>query len=739
MKNLIKKIFIIFCTLSALVIIISMSYMLYIYIDFVANKDSIFKKINTFSKALTKSNEIEITLGQNTIEDQKATYFLDTNGEIITQYSSQKHKLIPLRRIPFFVSHGFLLIEDSHFYKHNGINFVRLTYGIINNLIAFGRAPGGSTVSQQLAKILFTSQKKTLRRKVYELYCTFELEKNFSKNEILQIYLNSIYLGHGIYGIANASQFYFGKNASELNIAEASLFIGMNRAPEYYSPIKYRKNAERIQKTILAQFIKEGYLSKEESNMEIARFWKDFDQFGRLGNQSFWKTKINRSGYVTEYIRQILATEISQKKITQGGLRVETTIDLKKQMLAERIVKEQLKYIQKKIINKLKEKKTSNEKIKEIKKLEAAFASIDYKKGEILTLVGGSGFSFANQLNRAAYSYRPIGSAVKPFIYSIALNNRKIGENRIHPFSKFKDDLVTYKINGINYQPKNYYNDHQYGNLVTLYDALKRSLNTVSVAIFNQMDKKEVTDFIKKAAFLRSEKDKKRVPNVLSLALGTCELSTLELATAYSVFCKNGAIKYPIIIKKISDAKGYVYYDHNRKNNPYFNDLLPSNYGESIPLIHPETAYEMAQMMKSIFEKNGTGTWPAYVTNLHIPAYAKSGTTQNYKDGWFAGFTNSEVSAAWVGLDNNKSILLPGASTAGIIWCDYNNRVSSKTSAPILKPKNMKLLSICTDTGLISETRCKNIKSFYFWKDSPIPEKCYIHQKEINEDFIELK
>lgn len=734
-KNIILKILISLGIFLLALFVVIFIYMLIVYFQFLENRDSIFIKINEFSEALKQTNETNIILGVGEEEDKEASYILDKFGNIIAKYSPEKHKLIKLEYLPFFLSRGFLLIEDNRFYNHHGINFVRLSFGIIRNIFTFGHSPGGSTISQQLAKILFTKQKKTIKRKVYELYCTFELEKRFKKNEILQIYLNSIYLGHGVYGIENASQFYFGKDASELTIAEAGLLIGMNRAPEYFSPIKYKDNAKRIQRVVLNRFIQAGYLTKEDSEMELKRFWARFNQYGVESNQSFWKTEINRSGYVTEYLRQILEKEFSYEKITQGGLTVETTIDLNRQTLAENVVKEQLKYIRKKIGEKIKKLKESGANIEteveEADNVEASFASIDYKNGEILALVGGSGYSFANQFNRAIYGFRPIGSAVKPFIYGVALSDGKIGDMSINPFTKFKDEIKTYIDNGKIYKPQNYHPNHVYGNIVTLYDALKRSLNTISVAVFSQMDKKEVADFIRNACFMYSDEDRKRVPEVLSLALGTCELSSLELATGYSVFCRGGNNIYPIIIKKIYDSKGNVYYDYKRENNPILNDLYPLEYRESKELIRPEASYEVAQMMKGVFEKGGTGAWAAYITSLTIPAYAKSGTTQDFKDGWFAGFTDNEASATWVGLDNNKPFYLPAESTAALIWCDYNQKVSTDITKPIPRPKNMKLLSICVETGLIATDKCPEVKEFYFWNDGPIPEKCYLHQGDI--------
>ncbi|MBN2544423.1 MAG: transglycosylase domain-containing protein [Spirochaetes bacterium] len=713
-------------------IIITCFYMLIVFFEFVQNIDSIYNKLNLFSYALNSNDETDIILQDELKkdDDRQSSFFYDRFGKIIAKYSPEKHMLIPLRRIPFFVSRGFIIVEDNHFFNHHGINYVRTGIAVIKNIITFGRAPGGSTITQQLAKILFTKQKRNIKRKIYELYCAIGIENKFNKNEILQIYLNSIYLGHGIYGIANASQFYFGKDASELTVSEAALLIGMNRAPEIYSPIKNRDHAMNIQKVVLNQFVKEGFLSKDESELEFNRFWKRFDSKGAVGNQSFWKTQINRSGYVTEYIRQTLEKELPFDKITQGGLIVETTIDIERQLLAEKIVRNYIKDVEekiKKINDGLKNKVLTDE---EIYDLESSFASIDYRTGEVLVLLGGSQYSFANQFNRAINAFRPIGSSVKPFIYAMGFNEGKIGDNDFHPFSKFKDEIKTYIVNNKKYEPKNYDINHKYGNIVTIYDAVKTSLNTVSVSVFNEMNdeqKDKVVDFIQKAAFLYSEKDKKRVPKVLSLALGTCELSTLELAAAYSVFCRGGKSLYPIIIKKIYDKKGNVYYDYTRDNNPNFNNLYPKEYRESLQLIRPEAAYEMAQVLRGTFEDGGTGWWASYVTGFNALGYGKSGTSQDFKDAWFAGFTDREVSASWVGLDNNKSMLMPGSSSAALIWCDYNSKIATNISDPIPKPDNMKLVTICRSTGLQAVKGCPEKIDFYFWNDGPLPEKCYIH------------
>ena len=218
LKNNLKKILIFSGIILSVLLVIFLVYMTVVFFEFLSNREFIFKKIQAFSEALKESNETNINIYSNDIDDKQekdaeSTIYLDRNNNIITRYSTQKYKLIKLEKIPYFVSRGFVLVEDTRFFKHRGFNFIRLSMGIFKNIITFGHAPGGSTISQQLAKILFTKQKRTIKRKAYEFFCTIELERRFSKNEILQIYLNSIYLGHGIYGIANASQFYFNKEA----------------------------------------------------------------------------------------------------------------------------------------------------------------------------------------------------------------------------------------------------------------------------------------------------------------------------------------------------------------------------------------------------------------------------------------------------------------------------------------------------------------------------------------------
>ena len=360
-----------------------------------------------------------------------------------------------------------------------------------------------------------------------------------------------------------------------------------------------------------------------------------------------------------------------------------------------------------------------------INKIEASFASVDYRTGAVYSLVGGSGYTFGNQLNRALRAKRQIGSSIKPFIYANALDIGQIGDISIHPFTKFKDEITTYTINGQNYTPKNYNPNHKYGTMITLYDALKRSLNTIAVTVMNILDVKEVSTLIKKAAQLPP--DTPNIPEVLSLALGTAEMSSYDLATAYCIFARSGLTVKPVMITKIYDVNGTIYYDSKRERNPYFNFLQPEYVKENQQVIKPETSYEILQMMKAVFDEGGTGYWSAKRSGLTKVAYGKSGTTQDFKDGWFAGITNSEATAVWVGIDSGESLLSSGEGVAGAIWAEYNQKVSIDISGLIRIPGNMRLMSIDRTTGLRSTPYCPDVYDFYFRADGPLPEKCYIH------------
>ncbi|MCG8570892.1 MAG: transglycosylase domain-containing protein [Spirochaetes bacterium] len=707
-----------------------------VYIEFLSSRDSIFSKIEEFSRAMQVQDETNITLGVDEAVYNKPTYIYDRNNNIIAKYTPEKHRLVDLKQLPYFLTRGFLLIEDKAFYKHNGINYRTFVTATIRYFITLGRGRGGSTISQQLAKILFTKHERSVKRKIYEVFCTRELEKRFNKDQILKIYLNSIYMGHGTYGIANATNFYFGKTPEEITVAEAALIIGMNRSPEIYSPIRNREKAQYVQKLVLNEMKKVGFIDQPNIDIEIKRFWEQYDNKIVEGVQSFWKTEINKSGYLTEQIRRILDEEFEYEKITRGGLIVETTFDLEKQLLAESIVARQIKSIRSKTQDLAKKNKLNEYNEELINKLEAGFLSLNYETGEVFTLVGGSGYNFANQLNRVTQTRRQIGSSVKPFIYAYALNQEKIEDLTLQPFSKFKDEVVTYKINGKKYTPKNYSRKAS-NEMVTLYQAVKESLNTIACKVLNHLEFEEVATFIQNASNISEKEKAKRIPAVLSLALGTCELSVKELAAAYALFPRMGKSVYPIMIRRISDVNGNVYYDINRENNQFFNWLYPTEYREEKQLLEPETSFEILQMLQGVFEEGGSGYWPAYKTGLTKRAFGKSGTSQDYRDGWFAGFTNNEVVTVWVGIDTNQSILLSGSSTAGMIWCEYNARVTQDIERIIPIPTNMKLVSICTETGLIANKNCPDVKRFYFKRNRILPEPCYVHQS--TDDFSPLE
>ena len=700
------KIFRLLILFSIIFIVLILSYVSYYYFiglnEWKRKKENVIKKVKMFEIQLNKNSLTDFSIYDLDEEKPVPTVFYDRKGKIVARYSPKYRRLSNFQKTPGFLSQGFIQIEDQQFFKHNGFNWGRILYFTVKNLLSGRIQGGGSTITQQLAKIIFTNHERNLKRKVFELFCTIELEKRFTKEEILKIYLNAIDMGHGVYGIEEACRFYFNHSSAALTLPEAALFIGMNRAPNRYSPLRNSQNAEYIQRVVMRQFVKIGIIDKYIAEDEIKNFWKKFNQQSVMRGISYWKMELNLAPYYIEFVRQLLEKEFTKEQIIEGGMKIHLTLDLDFQKKAEQAIL----YLHGIL------KQQNYDYYKEI---EHALVSIDPQSGEVCTLVGGKEYSFFNQFNRALNAFRQIGSTVKPFVYASSLEQEKIT-----PFSVFIDEKKTYQIGRRKYTPVNYDSKHKYGESVTIYNALKQSLNTIAIQVTDLIKPKSIADLLANSTEFSRKSKKKRLPNVLSIGVGAASLSPLELAAAYSIFPRLGKPVRPYFVQKIIDRYDNTLFEYDKKQDDPYN---PEPINADRQLISQDTAYQILTLMFSVFEPGGTGYYPARKVNFSYPACGKSGTSDNYRDGWFAGFTQDLVTVAWTGFDDqSKSTEKPGSTTSGVIWTKYmKNVLSSLVMRPYpLPPQELDLVYVNTETGKITDTSqkgLKNIVPFYLSKE----------------------
>lgn len=584
----------------------------------------------------------------------------DRNGVLIGEFFTERRTLIPYEKIPKHVIHALIASEDRRFFQHEGVNFFAILRAFVNNLLELRFAQGGSTITQQLAKVFFTNQEKTVERKIYEYFCARAIERGFTKTEILEMYLNLIYMGHGNYGIEAASQFYFNKPAEKLSLAEGALLIGLLPNPKNYSPIhNLERSLEKAEK-VLESMVEVGYLDKKTKKVEWENFLRTWKVSGKgeavvsqIGNFPEKAYRINLAPYFIDHIRQKLLQIFSADVLNSGGLKIYTTIDYERQRYAVDALKESL----------LRQDKFYEEQAKLARKknlpnlaqdwenlrteLNGAFISIEPKTGYILSMVGGREYSSKNMFNRAIKAKRQIGSLMKPFVYYLA-----ISQKALTPASIMEDTVV--KVGNFTYE--NY--DKKYAGKITLRQALKQSKNTTAIRALQMVGHEELRRFVADTLDIPEREAKKRIPAELGVALGTSLFTPLEVALMYGALVNHGRRVIARDLLRVEDKQGKIIWQEE--------DLPPE-----IQVLDPVAAYITITMMQGVFEADGTAGWVAPLRQkdpqfLPFEVAGKTGTTSDYVDAWFAGLTSDEVTVIWVGNDNNASL---GPARSGSVIC----------------------------------------------------------------------
>lgn len=611
----------------------------------------------------------------------QASQLVDRNGELISYFhTGVNRRAVSLSEMSPYVIQATLAIEDQRFYSHFGFDIKGLARAVIVNVSSLSAKQGASTLTQQLARNLYLTHEKTFERKIKEAIYTAQLEMKYSKDEILEMYLNQIYYGHGAYGIEAAARYFFNKPASELNLAESTMLAGIPKGPTYYSPLNDMHNAKRRQSLILQAMVENGYINeeqKEEAYLQVLSFTATEDE--NLVHET-------DASYFKDYVIQTAIHElgIDEQLLYEGGVTIYTTLDNEMQRIAEQ-----------QIINGL---PASSEQ-------QAALVAIDPRNGHIKAMVGGKSYE-NNQYNRAIATTRQPGSTFKPFLYITALRQHEL---TVRSAFKSEPTVFTYDDGRKTYEPQNY-GDKYVNDYITLRKAIASSDNIYAVSTMMQVGPEAVIETTRKLG-IRSP-----LEAVPSLALGTSPISPLELASAYGVFANQGVYNKPISILKVVNKSGKTIYE--------------ANYEPTVA-ISEEEAFLMTSLLEDVFEPGGTAHRVQSI--LHRPVAGKSGTTP--VDAWMIGYTPELSTAVWVGYDKDRYLTVAESHRAAPIFANFmENALHSIPPKMFPIPENIVSVYIDEETGLLASEACPSDTLEYFLAGTEPTQYCESADEELTSD-----
>jgi len=579
--------------------------------------------------------------------------YSDSGELIIVLANRQEVKLSQIS--PHFIN-AILAMEDTDFYKHHGLNKKGLLRAIFNNLIRFRRSGGGSSITQQLAKNMFFSFDRSWRRKMKDALVACQMERRYSKDQILEAYCNQIDFGSNAFGIEQASQTYFAKHADELTLAEAAFLANIPRWPTHYNPYRNFDIAKKRQEIVLHRMFRAGFISEDELQQALAAPLN----LKRLN--LFW----GKASYYIDYVKDIVEKMYSKEVLSYGGLKIYTTLDTRLQNYAQEAVQQGLASLDKRLGFKDYDLATIEE-----KQLypQAALVAIDPRNGKVKALVGGRDFA-TSPFNRAISTNRLPGSAFKPFVYLAAIDMGKYT-----PASIVVDSAVTFEFDDQKWSPPNY--DKRFRGPITLKTALMHSINVVTAKIIHDIGPETVISYAQNMGITSP------LGANLSLALGTSGVSPLELCSAYCPFANGGIRREPLVMKYIEDSRGTTLQEFSNR---------------SAQVVDPQSIYLVLDMLRAVVD-HGTARSVRTVWNFDRPAAGKTGTTNDARDLWFVGFTPQLVTAVWVGYDNNRPVIdkkgreLTGSAAAIPIWVRFMKKAL----------QNQRYLNFSIPEGIIFE------------------------------------
>ena len=634
-------------------------------------------------------------------EPTEATKIISSDGVVLAEVYEENRELVPITDVPKDLQNATVAIEDSRFYKHPGVDPRGIARAIYQNVRKGRRAQGGSTLTQQLARNIYLTREKKISRKLKEILLALELERNFTKEQILELYMNQVYYGSGSYGVQTASTVYFGKNVKDLSLAESALLAGLPQKPSSYSPYEDREAAHGRRNVVLDRMQELGYITAaqcEEAKEEPVKL---------AGLQPTGIARYKAPWFVTYVIKE-LTSKYGADLVYRRGLRVHTTLNYKMQKAAEESLR------------------THIARAKYMGTSQGALVCIDPQNGFVKAMVGGINPNFTkDQFNRAVQAKRQPGSAFKAFVYTAAVDN---GYDVNYMLS---NERITYKGYGDKgWTPRNY-ND-RYGGRVSMRQAIAQSINVCAVRMADQIGIDQVITYARMLGI------KSPLDRTLSLALGASVVSPLELCSAYGVFAANGMRAEPMSIERINESDG------NRDGA-----IIEQNR----PVIHQVLSEQTAQLMNELFRgvvtsKGGTGYAAAKIPNAH----GKTGTTSNDRDAWWIGYTPELVAAVWAGNDDYKPMRRAyGGVVCAPTWVDFMKKAlpehkreteAEKPKEPLIRREadqrdkpperpearpRRNMIRICADSGLLATPNCPVTREVPYDSNSGPLQSCPIH------------
>jgi penicillin-binding protein 1B len=620
----------------------------------------------------------------------------DLEPELITYLfdeSREKRRRVRYEDLPEHLVQAVLAIEDRRFFSHPGLDPFRFVGAVIRNIRSDSPIPhGASTITQQLCKNFFLTPERTLKRKIQEALLAFVLERRASKQEILELYLNEVYLGQGgsfsLNGVGQAASRYFRKDVGNLTLPESALLAGMIQLPNRYNPFRHPERALARRNTVIRFMNDAGFIDKETMEEALAT---------PLMVEST-TVDLTDAPYFVDLVRQQLAKHYDPNDLTTQNLSIYTTLDLHLQTLAQQALEKGLDDVQE-IVSK-----------RTTKTVQGSLIAIEPLSGKVVALVGGRSYG-ASQYNRVMEARRQPGSTFKLFVYLTAFEATFEDPSLppITPATVVEDAPAVFFYEDKEYIPQNY--ENKYFGFVTLRRALAKSLNVATVKVAEMVGYDRI-------ARLWTDKVGSGAPilAVPSIALGAFEATPFEMATAYNVLASGGYKIEPVTVLRVTDEGGRVLEQHYAP--------VPER------VIRPESAYLLTSMLESVMNE-GTGV-SARARGFTAEAAGKTGTTNDYRDAWFAGYTPDLLCVVWVGFDDNTPVGLSGARAALPIWVEFMNAaLSGKEPLPFTIPtENLVFVDIDEETGLLATPLCSKVRSEVFIAGTEPRVRCQAHTVE---------